>query len=148
MDRLAGDKNSSTLVNLLDKQGLVPAVQELEQGGPVTVLAPTDKAFENLAKESPELFSKLTDPRNKEVLNDVLLYHVSGDPFQFGPGAKFDSVLENDGAKFSGNPFFGQFQNGDQTINTGPASVSANGSVVIPVDQVLIPPGFDPSVLV
>lgn len=148
VDRLAGDKNSSTLVDLLGKQGLVPAVQELEQGGPITVLAPTNKAFENLAKDSPELFGKLTDPRNKKVLDEVLLYHVSGDPTNFQNGGTFDSVLEKDGARFFGNPFYGQFQNGDQVINTGTASVSRNGSVVIPVDQVLIPPDFDPSVLI
>ncbi len=148
VDRLAGDKNSSTLVDLLGKQGLVPVVQELEKEGPITVLAPTNKAFENLAKENPDLFGKLTDPRNKKVLDEVLLYHVSGDPTDFRSGGTFDSVLENDGAQFFGNPFFGQFVNGDQVINTGTASVSGNGSVVIPVDQVLIPPGFDPSVLV
>lgn len=147
VDRLAGDESRSTLVDLLGKNELVGAVQDLEKKGPVTVLAPSNEAFSNLAKNSPELFAKLTDPRNKQALQDILLYHVGQGATDFAQGSTFDSLLSNDGAKFSGNPFFGQFQNGDQTIRTGPASVSQNGSIVIPVDQVLIPPGFDPSKL-
>jgi uncharacterized surface protein with fasciclin (FAS1) repeats len=146
--RLAGDESRSTLVDLLGKNDLVGAVQDLEKKGPVTVLAPSNEAFANLAKSQPELFGKLTDPRNKEALQQVLLYHVGAGATDFAQGGTFDSVLDKDGAKFSGNPFYGQFQNGDQTIRTGPASVSQNGSIVIPVDQILIPPGFDPSKLV
>lgn len=145
--RLAGDDSRSTLVDLLGKNDLVGAVQGLEKKGPVTVLAPSNKAFADLAKKQPELFKKLTDPRNKEALKEVLLYHVSGQKTDFKQGGVFDSVLSQDQARFFGNPFSGQLVNGDQRINTGTASVSANGSVVIPVDQVLIPPGFDPSKL-
>lgn len=148
VDRLAGDESRSTLVDLLSKNDLVGAVQDLEKKGPVTVLAPSNEAFANLAKNQPELFGKLTDPRNKEALQQVLLYHVGAGATDFAQGGTFNSLLDNDGAKFSGNPFFGQFQNGGQTINTGQASLSQNGSVVIPVDQILIPPGFDPSKLV
>lgn len=147
VDRLAGDPNSSTLVDLLGKNGLVDAVQKLEKDGPVTVLAPTNQAFQNLAEDQPDLFKKLTDPRNKEALQSILTYHVAGDAFDFRGGQQFDSINAKDGATFSGNPFYGQFQNGEQTINTGTASLSSNGSVVIPVDQVLIPPDFDPSKL-
>ena len=148
VDRLAGDESRSTLVDLLGKNDLVGAVQDLEKKGPVTILAPSNEAFANLAKNQPELFGKLTDPRNKEALQQVLLYHVGAGATDFAQGGTFNSLLDNDAAKFSGNPFFGQFQNGGQTINTGQASLSQNGSVVIPVDQILIPPGFDPSKLI
>ena len=148
VERLAGDKDRSTLVDLLGKNELVGAVQDLEKKGPVTILAPSNKAFADLAQKNPELFGKLTDPRNKEALQEVLLYHVSNQRTDFASGGTFDSLLPKDGAQFFGSPFGGTIQNGDQKINTGIATVSANGSVVIPVDQVLIPAGFDPSKLV
>lgn len=148
VERLAGDKGRSTLVDLLGKNDLVGAVQDLEKKGPVTVLAPSNKAFADLAKKDPALFAKLTDPRNKKALQDVLLYHVSNKQTDFAQGGTFDSLLPQDGARFSGSPFGGTLINGDQQIRAGRATLSANGSVVIPVDQVLIPPGFDPSKLV
>lgn len=145
--QLTGDKNSSTLTGLLGSTGLVPAAQDLEKKGPVTVLAPTNQAFERLSQESPELFQKLTNPANKEALQKILLYHVSGEQFGLESGQQFNSVNDRDGARFFGNPFYGRIQNGDQTINTGTARLAANGSLVIPVDQVLIPPDFDPTTL-
>lgn len=148
LGQLAGDPNSSTLVSLLGGTGLIPAVQNLEQNGPVTVLAPTNKAFERLSQENPELFGKLTNPANQEALQKILLYHASEGTFGLQSGAAIDSLQEADGARFFGNPFFGRIQNGEQSINTGTARLAANGSLVIPVDQVLIPPDFDPSTLV
>ncbi len=148
VSRLASDPNSSTLVSLLGGTDLLPAVQSLEENGPITVLAPTNAAFDRLAQEQPDLFGKLTDPANQETLQAVLLYHASAEPFGFGQGATFDSLLENDHTRFAGNPFQGGLLNGDQRVRTGVSSLSANGSVVIPINQVLIPPDFDPSVLV
>jgi uncharacterized surface protein with fasciclin (FAS1) repeats len=144
---LAADPNSSTLVSLLGGTGLTPAVQGLEKEGPVTVLAPTNAAFERLSQENPELFGKLTNPANQEALQKILLYHAAEGRFGLESGQGFDSLQAQDGARFFGNPFYGRFQNGDQTINTGTARLAANGSLVIPVDQVLIPPDFDPSTL-
>lgn len=147
LGQLASDPRSSTLVGLLGGTGLTMAVSDLEQKGPVTVLAPTNAAFEKLSQESPELFSKLTNPANLEALQKILLYHASSEPFGLQSGQGFDSLQEQDGARFFGNPFFGRIQNGGQWINTGTARLAANGSLVIPVDQVLIPPDFDPSTL-
>lgn len=145
--QLAGNPNNSTLVSLLGNTGLIPAAMDLEKQGPVTILAPSNAAFEKLSQENPALFRKLTDPANEDALKKILLYHVSEGSFGLRSGAGIDSLQEADGARFFGNPYFGRIQNGDQTINTGTARLAANGSLVIPVDQVLIPPDFDPSTL-
>merc|ERR1712194_284631 len=66
----AGDFN--TLVAALDAADLVGAISEPK--GPFTVFAPTDDAF---AKLSEGLVPCLLEPRNKQFLTDVLLYHVA-----------------------------------------------------------------------
>ena len=69
---LAGQKNFTTLVSLVEKAGLADALSGETE---LTVFAPTNKAFERLAERNPELFAAvLADP---ELLTAVLLYHVA-----------------------------------------------------------------------
>ena len=67
----AGNPRFSTLVSLVQKAGLV---QALSGAGPVTVFAPTNEAFEKLAKAAPATYQAvLADPA---LLAKVLTYHV------------------------------------------------------------------------
>ena len=66
-------------------------------------------------------------------------------------GAAFDSLLANDRDKATifGNAFNPTIVNNGTIIpSAGRALSAANGSIVIPVSQVLIPPGLDLSRLV
>jgi uncharacterized surface protein with fasciclin (FAS1) repeats len=68
VDVASGNKHFSTLVMLLKKADLVSTLQDT---GPYTVFAPTNKAFAALPKK--ELDALLTNP---EKLKAILLYHV------------------------------------------------------------------------
>ncbi|MEA5572834.1 fasciclin domain-containing protein [Calothrix sp. UHCC 0171] len=63
----------TTLTKLLKSAGLV---ETLQGAGPFTVFAPTDAAFAELEKKSPNVIRDLLKPENKEVLVKVLTYHV------------------------------------------------------------------------
>lgn len=66
----AGSPDHKTLVKLVKAAGLVEALQG---PGPLTVFAPTDKAFAKLPQSTLDALSK---PENKEKLKAILLYHV------------------------------------------------------------------------
>lgn len=62
--------NFKTLAKALGAAGLV---ETLQGAGPFTVLAPTDDAFAKVPRATLEA---LLDPKNKELLTNVLTYHV------------------------------------------------------------------------
>ena len=62
-----------TLVVLVKKAGLAGT---LTAPGNLTVFAPTDRAFANLKKSDPALYTKVAT--NKKLLLSVLTYHVVG----------------------------------------------------------------------
>jgi len=65
-----GLNNYTTMVSALKSAGLV---DDLRTGGPLTVLAPTDQAFEQLsASERNALF----ESGNEKALGRLLTYHV------------------------------------------------------------------------
>lgn len=70
LDAAAQGGSFTTLATALDMADLMA---NAEVGGPFTVFAPTDAAFEQL---SPEVLAELLDPAKKEVLTRVLGYHV------------------------------------------------------------------------
>jgi uncharacterized surface protein with fasciclin (FAS1) repeats len=61
----------STLVDLVTTAGLA---ETLSTGGPYTVFAPTNAAFDALPAE---MLASLTQPANANLLVDILTYHVS-----------------------------------------------------------------------
>lgn len=73
-DIAGGNANLSTLVDALDKAGLV---DELQGEGPFTVFAPTNAAFAALleAQEVDSLDALITK-LGAETVTDILLYHV------------------------------------------------------------------------
>ena len=66
----SSDKQFSTLVTALQTAGLV---ETLQGPGPFTVFAPTNDAFNKLPAGTVE---NLLKPENKQILVDILTYHV------------------------------------------------------------------------
>ncbi|MEG0308029.1 MAG: fasciclin domain-containing protein [Clostridium sp.] len=71
VDIAVSDGRFQTLVTALKAAGLVDT---LKGEGPFTVFAPTDDAF---AKISASKIDELLKPENKEVLANILTYHVT-----------------------------------------------------------------------
>lgn len=129
---LAGEAGLSTLVAALTAGELVEA---LAAGGPFTVFAPTNAAFDALPEGA---LGVLLDPANKGLLVDVLLYHVVADELTAAEvlGATSFSTLNGDSINVSANP---------PMINEAPialTNVLARNGIVHVIDAVLLPPGF------
>jgi uncharacterized surface protein with fasciclin (FAS1) repeats len=121
----------STLVKAVSAAGLV---QTLEEPGPYTVFAPTNKAFEALGGT----LDTLLEPQNKAELAEILTYHVV-------PGELTSSEL-SDGQKLKtvqGDTLEVRIAGGEVTVNGAKVvtpDVEASNGVVHVIDEVLIPP--------
>lgn len=120
------------LASLLERAGWIEAFDG-SNGAEFTVFAPTDEAFKRLPEE---VLASLYAPENREMLYDVLAYHVIGgsvtsDRLSSGP---VDS-------KAMGLPL--QVSVGQQvTINgatVSTADIRATNGVIHVIDTVLIP---------
>lgn len=104
-------------------------------GGPFTVFAPTDEAFAALGEET---LAMLLDPANKEMLANILLYHVvAGAVFspEVAPGEI--TTLSGDAITISATEA-GLFINGDSQIVA--TDIGASNGVVHVINKVLLPP--------
>lgn len=70
VENAVNSKDHTTLVAAVKAAGLVDA---LSSDGPFTVFAPTNSAFDKLPKGTVETLLK---PENKEMLQNILKYHV------------------------------------------------------------------------
>ena len=130
---IAGSNDSfDILTSLLEEAGWVEAFDG-SNGKEFTVFAPTDEAFSLLSEGTLE---SLYEPENREMLYDVLAYHVIGGSVtsdQLSSGA-VDS-------KAGGLPL--QVEVGQQiTINdatVSTADIIATNGVIHVIDMVLIP---------
>ncbi|MEO0351332.1 MAG: fasciclin domain-containing protein [Cyanobacteria bacterium P01_A01_bin.15] len=120
------------LTSLLEQAGWVEAFDG-SNGKEFTVFAPTDEAFSRLSEETLE---SLYEPENREMLYDIIAYHVIGGIVtsdQLSSGA-VDS-------KAGGLPL--QVEVGQQiTINdatVSTADITATNGVIHVIDMVLIP---------
>lgn len=66
----AMEENLSTFVRLVKESGLE---RSIELAGPVTILAPTNEAFQEMSRER---FEELTDPANRQMLQRVIQAHI------------------------------------------------------------------------
>jgi uncharacterized surface protein with fasciclin (FAS1) repeats len=139
---VGGNKDFSILNSAVGAAGLGDPLKKLEKDGPITILAPTDKAF---GKLPPDLAKALALPENKEILQQILMYHVGGAAHQFGQQPMvFDSFLANDQNVIIGNAVNPSVVNGNQVVQgSGSAFRTENNSVVIPISDLLLPPGLD-----
>lgn len=121
----------STLVDLVDQQGLTPTLRGDNEGSGYTVFAPTDDAFDALSSV----------PSGDDLTN-VLLYHVV--PATVGSGALSDGQVV--ATAYADHDFTvnidGSVTITDEagnTVNVVVTDVSAVNGVIHVVDAVLIP---------
>ncbi|WP_044397489.1 fasciclin domain-containing protein [Lacinutrix sp. Hel_I_90] len=130
----------SIAIGSKDHSTLVAAVQaaELENvlvnAGPLMVFAPTNEAFDALPKGTVE---NLLKPENKEVLANILKYHVTPGNYSKDFLKKFKKLgqANNDYVKVevvNGEPLIG----GAKIL----ASIPAGNGIVHVIDKVLLPP--------
>lgn len=83
-------KDHTTLVAAVKAAGLV---ETLQSAGPFTVFAPVNDAFENLPAGTVE---SLLKPENKQMLTNVLTYHVLAGKYDYTAIEKL--IKDNKGA--------------------------------------------------
>jgi uncharacterized surface protein with fasciclin (FAS1) repeats len=135
---VANHGNFSTVAELVTLAGLANA---LVTNLPLTVLAPTNEAFE---KVPADILEYLTDPANIAVLQKVLYYHIFRDVIFLdsvdGSGVGvFNVSYERIGVEFSYDN--GAFLVGSATIIL--PSILAKNGIVHGIDMVLIPPDLN-----
>jgi uncharacterized surface protein with fasciclin (FAS1) repeats len=130
---MAGNPELSTLVKAVKAAGLT---ETLSSKTPLTVFAPTNKAFAALPKGTLE---KLLKPENRETLRKVLTYHVV-------PGAAESQILQSGVAKsVEGSSINVQVSGIKIKVNKANvtlADVKASNGIIHVIDQVLLPPGL------
>jgi uncharacterized surface protein with fasciclin (FAS1) repeats len=124
----AVDAGFSTLVTAVQAAGLVDALQG---PGPLTVFAPTNEAFANLAPGVLE--SLLADP---QALANVLLYHVASGQFFAGDLLGVPSITMLQGQSASINLTGGVFIDDASVTST---DIIATNGVIHVINQVLLP---------
>lgn len=112
-------------------------VETLQSEGPLTLFAPTDRAFERLPRGTVEA---LLRPENKEALAQVLTYHVV-------PGRLrgVDAVAARSAASVEGSALAFAIDDGRLRVNDARVTdndIEATNGVVHVIDRVLIPADF------
>lgn len=127
------DPQFSTLVTALQAAGLV---ETLEGEGPFTVFAPTNDAFAKLPAETLE---NLLKPENKQMLVDILTYHVTQGKLTAKDVVKLDGktikMVNNKPAMIEVKDSK-VFIDGAQIIQT---DIMAKNGVIHVIDTVMIP---------
>ena len=130
--------NFSTLVAAINAAGLV---ETLNGEGPFTVFAPTNAAFAELPAG---VLDALLLPENKDVLTQILTYHVV--PGQVMAADVTDGdVATVEGQSVTLSTADGVTVNGAKVIQ---ADVVTSNGVIHAIDAVLLPPGVDPAALI
>ena len=112
-------------------------VETLQGEGPFTVFAPTNEAFAALPAG---LVDKLLLPENKEVLTQILTYHVVA-----GEVMSTD-IQPGDVATVEGEDITITTDDGGVQVNgakVSAADVEASNGVIHVIDEVLVPPNVD-----
>jgi uncharacterized surface protein with fasciclin (FAS1) repeats len=127
----------ATLVAAVQAAGLS---ETLSSEGPFTVFAPSDAAFAAL----PEgLVEKLLLPENKDVLVQILTYHVLGQKV-LAADVTAGAVATVEGSELTITTENGVKVNDATVVGT---DVLASNGVIHVIDKVLLPAGLDISAL-
>jgi len=121
----------STLLKAATEAGLAPTLAE---GGPFTVFAPTDAAFEKLGMRT---LGELLEPRNREKLRSILSYHVV-------PGRVYasDAVAAGRAETLHGDRVPCRISDGRLTIGQAgvvKSDIETSNGVIHVIDTVLVP---------
>ena len=130
----AGNDNFETLATAVEAAGFA---RSLDNGGPYTVFAPTDEAFDAI----PDVVAQLTQPRNVESLRGVLRLHILA-----GKVDARGAVTAGEAKTRSGDELRFEIDDG-QLYVVGPANrakviktnIDATNGIVHVVDSVLLP---------
>jgi uncharacterized surface protein with fasciclin (FAS1) repeats len=129
VDSLAAAGDMNTLLQLAELAGMADT---LANGGPFTLFAPTDQAFQDLPQS---VVNALTDPANRDLLQDVLGMHVVPEILEANDigNEVLDTLNGPVNARVQGN-----------RVNVGPARVidtdiPANNGVIHKIDTVIVP---------
>jgi uncharacterized surface protein with fasciclin (FAS1) repeats len=127
----AGSKDHTTLVTAVKAASLVDA---LSNAGPFTVFAPTNAAFDKLPVGTVE---GLLAPEKKDVLTDILEYHV------YVGVVKADALTEGRSlGQVNGKNVQIVMKDGKPTLNGKAnilASIPASNGIIYVIDEVLLP---------
>jgi uncharacterized surface protein with fasciclin (FAS1) repeats len=130
---LDGNADFSTLASVIKASGLDTT---LASGGPYTVFAPTNEAFASIL---PETLRQLMLPANRQVLRQILTYHVVAANLPSG------SIKPGSVNTVEGSPVAIADDAGSVTVSGAnvvqPDIVTRNG-VIHAIDQVLLPPSL------
>ncbi len=135
----AGNPDFSTLVAAVEAAGLA---ETLSGPGPFTVFAPTNEAFDDLPAG---LVDALLLPENKEVLTQILTYHVvEGEVLS-------TDIQPGEVPTVEGSDLTIRVQaDGDVKVNRADVEavdVEASNGVIHVIDEVLVPPNVDVTAL-
>lgn len=138
VDVASGNPDFSTLVAAVGAAGLV---ETLSGEGPFTVFAPTNDAFAALPAG---LVDKLLLPENKDVLTQILTYHVVSGAVMAADVVAGD-VPSVEGSNIAVTTNDGGVQVNGANVTT--ADIVASNGVIHVIDAVILPPGVDVSAL-
>ncbi len=139
VDVASGNEDFETLVAAVVAADLA---ETLSGEGPFTVFAPTDAAFDAL----PEgLLDALLLPENKDVLTQILTYHVvSGEVTSDQVSAGDVDTVEGEAITIT-TPDGAVVLNDTATVTA--VDVDASNGVIHVIDGVLVPPSVDVTAL-
>jgi len=125
-----GSNDHTTLVAAVQATGLE---NTLVNAGPLTVFAPTNAAFESLPAGTLE---NLLKPENKDVLANILKYHVTPGNLSKDFLAKFKKL-----GQANGEDVMIEIKDGETYVGGAKiiASIPASNGIVHVLDKVLIP---------
>jgi uncharacterized surface protein with fasciclin (FAS1) repeats len=121
-----------TLAAALTAAGLV---ETLKGPGPFTVFAPTDAAFSALP---PGTVENLLLPENKEMLIDVLTYHVVSGNVSAADVQSMDEAQAVNGDMISIDATSDGVMVNDAHVTA--ADIAASNGVIHVIDKVILPP--------
>jgi prepilin-type N-terminal cleavage/methylation domain-containing protein len=139
LENYGADKNGNfpSNPNFVTAAGLV---ETLQGPGPFTVFAPTNAAFAALPAG---ILDKLLLPENKEVLAQILTYHVVSGQVMAA------DVVAGDVPSVQGEPITITTDGGVKVNNANVTAtdVAASNGVIHVIDAVILPPSLDISTL-
>jgi uncharacterized surface protein with fasciclin (FAS1) repeats len=127
----SGSADHTTLVAALKAADYVTSVAA---SGPLTVFAPTNKAFEALP---PGTVEGLLEPASADQLREILKYHVTTSTLQASSFKDGQSLGMANGAKTTLHVDGDKVSINDATII---ASIPASNGIIHVIDAVLLPP--------
>lgn len=131
---VVGNPDFSTLKAAVIAAGLDGT---LDTGGPFTVFAPTNDAFDKLP---PKVLGKLLEPGNVDLLTELLLFHVVDGTVPAATVVTLNSATTLQGDDVQINTSGGKVRV-EQAVVTQ-TDVQADNGIIHIVDSVLLPQSF------